>query len=160
MTTATPPVATPAAPSGQAGTARTVDYHVPGSENRWRVTVNGLYRESNLAVMKLSITCALETGKTCDAPTDFTGSQSVPPATFTQNFLARAGDLWTLGGFYLTDPTTGTDYIPVYRAAGEPLSAPVANNMAAGRVLPAVDLLPRATAATTAVTRVASRRHT
>ena len=147
----TPPVATPAAPSGQPGTARTVDFHVPGSENRWRVTVNGLYRESNLAVMKLSITCALETGKTCDAPTDFTGSQSVPPATFTQNFLA-AGDLWTLGGFYLTDPTTGTDYIPVYRAAGEPLSAPVANNMAAGESYPLWIYFPAPSASTTAVT--------
>jgi outer membrane protein OmpA-like peptidoglycan-associated protein len=148
-----PPAAASAAPSAQAGTARTVDYHVPGSDNHWQVAINGLYREGNLAVMKLSITCTLQTGKTCNGATDFIGSQSVPPVTFTQNFLAQAfSAFWTLGGFYLTDPTSGTEYIPVYRGTADPLTSVVNNNMTAGEAFPAWIYLSAPPASTTAVT--------
>lgn len=133
-----PPAPAPAPSAAQAATARTVEYQVPGSDNRWRVTVNGLYREGNLAVLKLSITCALQSGQVCNGATDFIGSQSVPPVTFTKNFLAQSfGAFWTLGGFYLTDPTTGTEYIPVYRGTADPLTSIVNNNMAAGASFPA-----------------------
>lgn len=146
-----PPAAAPAAPSAQGGTARTVAYQVPGSDNRWQVTLGGLYREGNLAVMKLSITCTLQAG--CNGATDFIGSQSVPPITFTKNFLAQGFNaFWTLGGFYLTDPTTRTEYIPVYRAASDPLTSVVNNNMAAGENFPAWVYLSAPPASTTAVT--------
>ncbi len=135
--TATPPVSAPAASAAQGAATRTVSYHVAGSPNRWQVTINGLYREGNLAVMKLSITCGLEAGQTCDGPTDFIGSQSVPPITFTQNFLAQGFTaFWSLGGFYLTDPTTGTEYIPVYQGTADPLTSLITNNMAAGEAYP------------------------
>jgi hypothetical protein len=45
-------------------------------------------------------------------------------------------NFWSLGGFYLTDPTTSTEYIPVYQASGEPLTAPLSNNMAPGETYP------------------------
>lgn len=153
LTPATPPVAAPAAPPAQAGAARSVDFHLPGSPNHWQVTVNGLYREGNLAVMKLGITCALQAGQTCDGPTDFIGSQSVPPVTFTQNFLAQGfSAFWSLGGFYLTDPTTGTEYIPVYRAAADPVTSLISNNMAAGETYPVWIYLSAPPPSTTAVT--------
>jgi outer membrane protein OmpA-like peptidoglycan-associated protein len=152
-TPATPPVAAPTTAPAQAGAARTVDFQVPGSDNQWRVAVNGLYREGNLAVMKLSITCALQAGQTCDGPTDFIGSQSVPPVTFTKNFLAQGfSAFWSLGGFYLTDPTTGTEYIPVYKGAADPLTSLISNNMASGAAYPVWIYFSGPPASTTAVT--------
>lgn len=149
----TPPASAPAGPATQAGTAHTVAFHVPGSPNHWQVTINGLYREDNLAVMKLSITCALQAGQACDGPTDFIGSQSVPPVTFTQNFLAQGfSAFWSLGGFYLTDPTTGTEYIPVYQAAADPLTSLISNNMNTGESFPVWIYLSAPPASTSAVT--------
>ena len=154
LASATPPVpAPPAAQPSPAGTAHTVDYQAPGSDNRWRVTVNGLYRDGNLLVLKLSITCALGAGQSCNGATDFIGSQSVPPVTFTKNFLAQGfSAFWTLGGFYLTDPTTGTEFIPVYRGAADPLTSLINNNMAAGETYPAWIYLSAPPSTVTAVT--------
>jgi outer membrane protein OmpA-like peptidoglycan-associated protein len=146
-----PPAAAPASPSGQTGTQRTVDFHVAGSNNRWQVTINGLYREGNLAVMKLSIACTLQAG--CNGATDFVGSQSVPPITFTQDFLASGNNaLWTLGGFYLTDPTTGTEYIPVYRGTADPLTSPLNPNMGTAETFPAWIYFSGPPSSTTSVT--------
>ena len=151
LTSAAPPVAASAGPPAQAGTAHTIDYHAPGSNNQWRVTINGLYREGNLAVMKLSITCTVQAG--CNGATDFVGSQSVPPVTFTQDFLASGNNaLWTLGGFYLTDPTTGTEYIPVYQGAADPLTSPLNPNMGADETFPAWIYFSAPPPSTTAVT--------
>jgi outer membrane protein OmpA-like peptidoglycan-associated protein len=149
------PTAEAAAPAAQAGTARSVDYTVtkPGETNRYHVTVNGLYREGNLAVLKLGITCTLPVSQSCNAATDFIGSQSIPPITFTQNFTASSySNFWSLGGFYLTDPATGTEYIPVYQASGAPLTAPLSNNMVPGETYPVWIYLAAPPPSTTAVT--------
>jgi hypothetical protein len=109
-----------------------VEYAQPGQSNRWQVRIDSLYREGNLAALKLTITCALPAGHDCNAAQDFIGSQSVPPADNAQNWLAQAPhSFWTLGGFYLTDPT-GTDYIPVYQGSGFPLTSLLSNSMASG----------------------------
>ena len=147
-----PPTAAQAAPPVQTGTARTVDFHVPGSSNRWRVTIDGLYREGNLAVLKLSITCALEVSQDCNGAEDFEGSENVPPVTFTQNFLAPGLALWTLGGFYLTDPDTRTEYSPVYAGASDPLTAPLTNDMTPGEIYPVWIYMSAPTSSTSAVT--------
>ena len=124
-----------------------------GQRNEWHVTINGLYREGNLAVMKLGITCALPAGQDCNAAQDFIGTESVPPADDAQNWLGQGpGSFWTLGGFYLTDPATGTDYIPVYRGAGNPVTAPLSNSMAAGVTYPVWIYLSAPPPSTTAVT--------
>jgi outer membrane protein OmpA-like peptidoglycan-associated protein len=151
-TPAAPPVSAPAAPPAPASTARTVDYEVPGSNNRWQVTINGLHREGNLAVLELSITCTLPANQQCNAATDFIGTDQAPPVTNAQNWLAQGhASYWTLGGFYLTDPT-GTDYIPVYQGASDPLTSPLTNNMAAGEAYPAWIYLSAPPPSTTAVT--------
>lgn len=156
LTQPTPPVAAPAGAAAQAGTARTVDYQVPGSQNRWQVTVNGLYREGNLAVMKLSISCAIpanQSGQDCNGATDFIGSQSIPPASDAQNWLAQGtASFWTLGGFYLTDPASGTDYIPVYQGASDPLTSVLTNHMAPGETYPVWIYFSAPPASTSAVT--------
>jgi outer membrane protein OmpA-like peptidoglycan-associated protein len=153
LTQPTPPAAGSPAPAASAGTTRTVAYQVPGSSSRWQVAINGLYREGNLAVLKLGITCALPTGQTCNGATDFIGSQSVPPITFAHNFLAQGFNaFWTLGGFYLTDPSTGTEYIPVYQGADDPLTSVVNQNMSAGVSFPAWIYLSAPPASTTTVT--------
>jgi outer membrane protein OmpA-like peptidoglycan-associated protein len=151
----TAPAPPAAAPSTQAATARTVDYTVtqPGETNRYQVTVGGLYREGNLAVLKLEITCTLPVSQSCNAATDFIGSQSIPPITFTKNFLASSfSNFWSLGGFYLTDPDTGTEYIPVYQTSGEPLTATLSNNMVPGETYPVWVYLSAPPPSTTAVT--------
>jgi OmpA-OmpF porin, OOP family len=150
-----PTAAAPAAPTAQAATARTVDYSATGFgvTNRYRVTVNGLYREGNLAVLKVGITCADPVTQTCGAAYDFTGSQTVPPVTYGQNWqVSGTEDTDTLGGFYLTDPATGTDYIPVYDSAGDPLTAPVSPNMRPGETYPAWIYLTAPPPSTAAVT--------
>ncbi len=150
LTPAAPPIAAPAA-AAPAGAARSVDFQVPGSPNRWQVVINSFSRESNLAVMKLSITCTVQAG--CDGATDFIGSQSVPPVTFRQNFLAQPfSAFWSLGGFYLTDPATGTEYIPVYQAAADPLTSLISANMAAGETWSAWIYFSAPPPSTTAVT--------
>jgi hypothetical protein len=150
---ATAPAPAAAAPPVEAATAPTVDYAPPGSSNRWRVTINGLYREGNLAVMRLGITCTNPPSQGCNGSTDFIGSQTVPPASNAQNWLGQShGSFWTLGGFYLTDPATGTDYIPVYQGSGDPLTAPLNNNMASGVTYPVWIYLSAPPPTTTAVT--------
>jgi outer membrane protein OmpA-like peptidoglycan-associated protein len=150
-----PVPAASAAPPGQATTARAVDYTAtqPGQTNRYHVTINGLYREGNLAVLKLGITCTLPVSQSCNAATDFIGSQSIPPVTYTQNFLAPGfSSFWSLGGFYLIDPITGTEYIPVYQASGEPLTAPLNNNMVPGETFPVWIYMSAPPPSTSAVT--------
>jgi outer membrane protein OmpA-like peptidoglycan-associated protein len=153
LTAPTAPAPAADAPSAPSATARTVDYTQPGQSNHWQVTVNGLYREGNLAVMKLGITCTHPAGQDCNAAEDFIGTQSVPPADDAQNWLAQGpGSFWTLGGFYLTDPITGTDYIPVYQGAGDPLTAPVSSHMPAGQTYPVWIYLSAPPPSTTTVT--------
>jgi hypothetical protein len=104
-------------------------------------------------VLKLAVKCTLPVSQSCNAATDFIGSQSIPPITFTKNFLASSfSNFWSLGGFYLTDPSTGTEYIPVYQASGEPLTAPLSNNMVPGETYPVWIYLSAPPASTTAVT--------
>lgn len=146
-----PPVSAPAASSAQAGASREVDFQVPGSQNHWQVAVDGLYREGNLAVMKLRISCAPGASQDCNGAEDFEGSENVPPVTFSQNFLAKGLSLWTLGGFYLTDPTTGTEYIPVH-ADDDPLAPRLNANMAPGESYPVWIYFAAPPSSTTAVT--------
>jgi outer membrane protein OmpA-like peptidoglycan-associated protein len=153
VTTPTAPAPSAAAPPASSETARTVDYSQPGQNNHWRVTINGVYREGNLAVMKLGITCTLPAGQNCNAAQDFIGTETVPPADDAQNWLAQGpGSMWTLGGFYLTDPATGTDYIPVYRGAGDPVTAPLSSSMPPGVTYPVWIYLSAPPPSTTAVT--------
>jgi OmpA-OmpF porin, OOP family len=152
VTAATPPAPATVAPPAPAATARTVQYTQPGQSNRWQVTVNGLYRDGNLAVLKLTITCALPAGQGCDAAQDFIGTDQVPPVTNAQSWLSQGhGSFWTLGGFYLTD-STGTDYIPVYQSADDPLASPLSASMAAGEAYPVWIYLSAPPPSTTAVT--------
>ena len=154
-TPAAAPTPAPATPSAQAVTARTVDYtaSIPGQTNHYRVTVNGLYREGNLAVLKLGVTCSNLPSQGCNAATDFEGSETVPPISFAQNWQAQGSGLFSmLGGFYLTDPATGTDYIPVYQSSGDPLTALLSTNMVPGETYPVWAYLTGPPPSTTAVT--------
>jgi len=67
---------------------------------------------------------------------------------------------WTLGGFYLTDPANGTDYVPVYQGPSDPLTAPLRNSMTTGEAYSAWIHLSAPPAATTARHRVIPRRLT
>jgi outer membrane protein OmpA-like peptidoglycan-associated protein len=150
---AAPPAPVPAPSAPPASAARTVHYRMPGdTQNSWRVHIAGIHREGDLAVMDLGITCTLEAGDACNAAQDFIGTQDVPPLSDHQDWLANPpSSFWSLGGFYLTDPTTGTVDIPVYLAAHDPLTSPLGNNDPAGETFPLWIYFPAPAASTVTV---------
>ena len=106
----------PAAGSGAAH-AHLRAAHAAGSPDTYQVTVDGLYREGDLAVLKLTITCASASRSVQrhGSGADFDGQpdasrRSRPPEVLRPGFSAARSS-----GFYLTDPTTGTEYIPAPR---------------------------------------------
>jgi outer membrane protein OmpA-like peptidoglycan-associated protein len=134
-----PDVQQPTAPP-PAATARTVAYHaISGSDtDNYNIAVYSLVRDANMLVLHLGVGCrsvVAQDTSTCSSGFDFTGSQTVPPVTLSQNEMPLLGHYNianTTSAFYLVDPTTGTQYIPLHDTNGTPLSAGIAPSMPTG----------------------------
>jgi hypothetical protein len=61
----------------------------------------------------------------------------------------------TVSGFYLRDPASGTEYIPLHDTDGRPLTAGVDVYMGVGQSYPVWAYFPAPAASTTALTVVA-----
>jgi outer membrane protein OmpA-like peptidoglycan-associated protein len=113
-----PPTPPPAAvaPQASGSSGLTTTYTVaesPTSSSTYQVTVNRFFRDGALGVLELTATC---TGWTsgpnssgCDGEFDWGGSGTVPPQTSRETGAASRD----ASGIYVTDPATGTEYIPV-----------------------------------------------
>jgi hypothetical protein len=96
--------------------------------NTYRVSQPALYRDGNLLVLTATLGCVSGTSGACD-PTfwDLAGIATVPPQPVLGG---EAGSIehadqeaQTLSGFYLFDPQSGAEYIPVRRSDAVPLTS-------------------------------------
>jgi len=121
----TPPPASPVPQSAPAAAgSRTVGYDVGPSQ--YQVTVSSLVRESDLLVLKMTIGCVSSSGGSaanCDGETDLAGTHTVPP--LTGGNAPGSDDFNSISGFYLFDPSTGSEYIPLRDTDNQPLVAGV-----------------------------------
>jgi outer membrane protein OmpA-like peptidoglycan-associated protein len=122
-----PPTPPPAAvaPQTSGSTGLTTNYtfsETPTSSSTYQVTVNRFFRDGALGVLELTARCTGLTGPQrtgCDGEFDWGGSATVPPQTSRETGAASRD----ASGIYVTDPATGTDYIPVRDSKGSVMTA-------------------------------------
>lgn len=160
--TLAPPTPPPAPPSPQqptAPTSPTASFTIPSAvpsigASNYRVTVNRLSRSGAAAVLQLTVACvgtAVSSGTGCDSGFDFAGSPTVPPLPLTQSNEALPS-IRTASGFYLTDPATGTEYVPLYDTGGIPLTSAVPDPLPVGSSTPVWIYYPAPPASVTSMT--------
>lgn len=124
-----PPAAAVAAQSpGSSGMTTSYTYHEnPTNSSTYRVTVTRLFRDGALAVLELTARCVGTnwSGGACDGEFDWGGSDTVPPQTSRETGAASRD----ASGIYLTDPATGTSYIPVRDSKGYVMTAGTSPSM-------------------------------
>jgi len=151
----TPPTAPPttgAQTSSTAGSQSRVASYSPSAQNgqgSFNVTVNSVFREGDLAVARMTIACASATSGKCDAEQAFAGTPTVPPQA---GQAASSGDSNTISAFYLVDPATGTEYIPVRDStSGHAVVAGINPNMNPGDSYPVWAYFPAPPASTSTI---------
>lgn len=154
----TPPAAAPAAGSaGQASQSRTMSFVVNsgGQATHYEITVEDAFRESDLLVVRMQLDCTSVTGelagKSCDDETELEGSNTVPP----QPQSIDSNEYNSISGFYLLDPASGTEYIPVHDANVVPLTSGVNSNVQVGADYPQFIYFPAPPSSVSTVTLVA-----
>jgi hypothetical protein len=84
-----------------------------------------VYRDQNLAILTMTVSCAQDKlGNGCDPGLELAGIPTVPPQPLfaegpSSNDINAAN---SLSGFYLLDPNSGTEYIPLVRSDFTPLT--------------------------------------
>lgn len=126
-----PPPA-PTTPSGTSApsTSQSINYPDPqgnGSTHDYRLSVQQAYRDSNLLVVRVNVACTGVSGSdtACDGLFDFAGTPTVPPLTPLEGNNLGYTNGSTISTLYLSDPATGSEYIPVYRPDQQPVTAAV-----------------------------------
>jgi OOP family OmpA-OmpF porin len=125
----TPPAA-PATSSQQPGaSAQTATYVASNGlgTSTYSIEVNRLFRDGDLALAELTVTCERATGQYassgCSGQWDFAGSATTPPIPVNQSNAISDYNNSAANAFYLVDRATGTQYIPVTNTSGFPLTA-------------------------------------
>jgi len=159
----TPPPA-PVAPQQQPSspTSRTVSFSVQdpntGTTSQYQVTVGQLVRDGAAAVLHLTVSCQATNppgGDGCESGFDLGGTPTVPPfPPFENASTLNLGyrSVRTASGFYLTDPASGTQYIPFYDQDGVPLASAVPENLPVGATDPVMLYYPAPPANVASVT--------
>jgi outer membrane protein OmpA-like peptidoglycan-associated protein len=94
-------------------------------KDTYRVSNATLYRDQDLMILTMTLTCAHSAQPNgCDPALELSGTPTVPPQPLfaegpSSNDPAAAN---SLSGFYLTDPATGAEYIPLVRGDAIPLT--------------------------------------
>jgi outer membrane protein OmpA-like peptidoglycan-associated protein len=134
----TPPPNASAASTAAGGAGASMTFTTSnGGNDTYRASQPALYRDGNLLVLTMTLGCvAGKDNNTCDAQFwDMAGIPTVPPEPVLGgepgSIASATQAAGTLSGFYLLDPSTGTEYIPVRRSDAVPLttnlSQPIAN---------------------------------
>jgi len=154
----TPPAAAPTTGSaGPASQSRTMTFVVNsgGQTTHYQITVDDAFRESDLLVMRMQLDCTSVTGElagnSCDDETDLEGSNTVPP----QPQSIDSNEFNSISGFYLLDPASGTEYIPVHDSSVMPLTSGVDTNVKVGADYPQWIYFPAPPSSVSTVTLVA-----
>jgi outer membrane protein OmpA-like peptidoglycan-associated protein len=133
---------TPPAPSnagadinGQA-TAMTFLATWAGGNDTYNVSSASAYRVGNLLVVAMTLGCSAgKVSNTCYPEFDLDGLPTVPPQPLfggQQNTFDPAA-IRSLSGFYVLDPATGTEYIPVRGTDNVPLTSNFWEQIPAGQ---------------------------
>lgn len=150
------PAATPSEPAGSGSLSATFSAaHASGSPDTYQVTADHLFRDGGTAVLELTITCQSASGSssgTCSGA-DFAGTPTVPPVPASQQFSFQDQG-GTASAIYLTDPASGTQYIPLRDADGVALTAGVNPSIKTGDSYPLWLMYPAPPAATSSETVV------
>jgi outer membrane protein OmpA-like peptidoglycan-associated protein len=132
-----PPAADQTGPAPSSGSS--VTFHPPGNDptDTFLVSPISLSRDGSLALLRFNITChAHQAGPTgCFTETDFTGTHNVPPLPGWSPF--GGGNPNKVAGLYLTDPSSGLIYSPVYDATGYDVMSDITSGIPDGATLPA-----------------------
>ena len=90
----------------------------------YTITADRLFRDGALAVLELTATCQ-QAPQGCAGLQDFSGTPTAPPipAEITGFLGGSEGD--SASGIYAEDPTTGTEYNPVYNTSQVALTSDV-----------------------------------
>lgn len=152
-----PPASAPAGSAGPAGQGRTMNLTVNsgGSTTHYELTVNALFRESDLLVLRMNLNClsvsGQQAGGRCDGETDLEGTPTVPP----QPQSVVSNEFNSISGFYLRDPATGSEYIALHDTDGIPLTSGVTTNLKVGVNYPQWIYFPAPAASVSSLTVVA-----
>lgn len=126
-----PPPPTGGPKSGAAASSSAVNFTVGPltPPDAYRVTATALFREANTLVLRLALSCrrASQSGS-CGTLGDLIGTSTVPPAA-PQGDNFAFGAFWSVSGFYLTDPATGTDYTVLHTPGRVPITAATNNDL-------------------------------
>lgn len=148
----TPPTAPPSTGTTSSSTpssqSRVASYS-PIDQGSFTVTVNSAFREGDLAVVRMTIACASSSSGNCNGEQAFAGTPTVPPQA---GQAAGSGDFNTISAFYLFDPTTGTEYVPVRDStSGHAVVAGVNPTMKPGDSYPVWAYFPAPPASTSTI---------
>lgn len=92
----------------------------------YTATVNSLFRTGSLLVLRMAIDCtgATPSGGSCNTETDWAGTNTAPPLPlFSASSHFDIRPFFSTSGFYLLDPSSGSEYIPMHDTLGDPLTA-------------------------------------
>jgi outer membrane protein OmpA-like peptidoglycan-associated protein len=149
-----PPVAaaTPSAPStGSGPQSAKFTVHSAGTST-YLVTVDSLFRDGDMLVLRFSVKCLAETGSSvgCDGILNLDADTSIPPYPA---YVTGSGPYRSVGGVYLQD-SSGSDYIPVYTAAAKNIAAVQTNQFIGSTPFPLWAYYPAPPASVSAMTVV------
>jgi hypothetical protein len=131
----TPPTPPSAAPGAAAQTGSIAFHGFNFGDATYRASDPALYREGNLLVLTATVTCvAARSANACDPTFDLSGLATVPPAYLATSSSTSFDPPAThsISGFYLLDPASGAEYIPVRGTDGGPVTASFSQSIAAG----------------------------
>lgn len=124
----TPPPA-PASPVPTGVTAHSITFALnnPVYDSTWTATPLALFREGNLLVLHMTVTCTHSTnaGGSCNSEIELASAPTVPPLsllTLGQSTTDRAV-FFTIDAFSLLDPSTGEQYVTLHSSDTHPLTA-------------------------------------
>ena len=152
----TPPA--PASAGGPAPQAGSVTFR--GVVNRgetYRAGNAALYRDGNLLVLTMTVGCASSSDdNACDPTFDLAGLPTVPPVSLATDSDSGFDPPAThsISGFYLLDPATGTEYIPVRGNDQGPVTTGLTEQMAAPSDYRVWSYFPAPPSTTTSLTLV------
>ena len=152
----TPPA--PASAGGPAPQAGSVTFRgvVNGGET-YRAGNAALYRDGNLLVLTMTVGCdSSSDDNACDPTFDLAGLPTVPPVSLATDSDSGFDPPAThsISGFYLLDPATGTEYIPVRGNDQGPVTTGFTEQMAAPSEYRVWSYFPAPPSTTTSLTLV------
>lgn len=146
----------PAAPASGAGAqSSAMTFHgFNTAGDTYRASGAALYRDGNLLILTMTLECAPGTPDHCLPLEDLAGTPTVPPLQVYKQDQGLSLSAYTTSGFYLLDPATGAEYIPLHRTDAVPVTSSLRSNMTVGDAYTIWSYFPAPPASATSLTLV------